>query len=518
MKRLTAPNEDADEVLQDPLLPSETVTISSAEVPALRLIVRLCAALEQEGIRYCHWKSNEAIARSASGSNDLDLLVSRRDSQGFTVILHDLGFKEARVDTAKELPGTHHYYGLDKESGRLVHVHAHYQLVLGDDATKNYRLPAEEPYIASSARGSVFRVPAPEFEFTVFVIRMILKHATWDAILRLRSFLSETEQRELAYLEGQVDPKQVRTILNRHLPFIGNALFDDCVEALDGNRSILFRAQIGRRLHRSLSAHARRHRSVDTVLRLWLRGYGKVLRYVFGRPRKKRLANGGALIAVVGGDGAGKSHVVEEIRTWLHRDFLTVRVHLGKPPRSLTSTAVKGVILVGRRLGGFSSTRVRPYTILSEGSAAAPGYPWLIWHLLTARDRYRAYVRARRAAAKGALVICDRFPLREIKLMDGPAMASIATSPGLNRLVRRIVSLERTYYERIRDPDVLVVLRIDPSLAVRRKAEEDEAFVVARCTEVWNANWEGTSASVIDAHRSKAKVLSEIKSVVWSRL
>jgi thymidylate kinase len=517
MERLTAPN-DAGEVQRDPLLPSETVSISGQEIPVLKLIVRLCSALAEERIHYCHWKSNEGLVHSASGSNDLDLLVSRRDSQHFTEILHNLGFKEARLIRRRDHPGVLHYYGLDEESGRLVHVHAHYQLVLGDDATKNYRLPLEEPYIATAVRGYLFMVPAPEFEFTIFIIRMVLKHATWDAILRLRSSLSETEQRELVYLRSHVDLKQVRTIMNQHLPFIDDALFDDCVQTLEANHSILFRMQTGHRLHRSLSAHARRHRGVDTFLRLWLRGYGKVLRYLLRRPREKRMANGGALIAVVGGDGAGKSHVVEEIRTWLRGDFLTVRVHLGKPRQSLSSIVIKGVILVGRRLGMFSSTKVRPYTILSQESAVVPGYPWLIWHLLTARDRYRAYVRARRAAAKGALVICDRYPLREIKLMDGPAMASIARSPARNSLVRRIIDLERTYYERIRDPDVLFVLRIDPNLAVQRKPEEDEAFVTARCNEVWKADWEGTSASVIDAHLSKAKVLSEIKSVVWSRL
>jgi hypothetical protein len=102
--------------------------------------------------------------------------------------------------------------------------------------------------------------------------------------------------------------------------------------------------------------------------------------------------------------------------------------------------------------------------------------------------------------------------------MDASAMASIAKSPGLNRLVGRIIDVERTYYERIRDPDVLIVLRIGPSLAVQRRPDKDEAFVMARCNKARHADWEGTPASVIDAHRSNSKVLSEIKSTVWSRL
>ena len=59
----------------------------------LALTYRLCQALEAERITYCHWKSNNALDRSASGDNDLDLLVSRADVPRFTGILYRLGFK-----------------------------------------------------------------------------------------------------------------------------------------------------------------------------------------------------------------------------------------------------------------------------------------------------------------------------------------------------------------------------------------------------------------------------------------
>jgi hypothetical protein len=96
-------------------------------------------ALEDAGIRYCHWKSNESLDRSASGENDLDLLVLRSDARRFEGILRDLGFRDAQLPRWKELPGVYHSYGVDRTSGHFVHIHAHYQLVVGDDMTKNYR-------------------------------------------------------------------------------------------------------------------------------------------------------------------------------------------------------------------------------------------------------------------------------------------------------------------------------------------------------------------------------------------
>ena len=43
----------------------------------LTLVYRLVQALDSAGVRYCHWKSNVALARAARGDSDLDLLVDR---------------------------------------------------------------------------------------------------------------------------------------------------------------------------------------------------------------------------------------------------------------------------------------------------------------------------------------------------------------------------------------------------------------------------------------------------------
>ena len=79
-----------------------------ADDDALELIADLCKSLDAEGVRYCHWKSNESIARSASGENDLDLLVRRSDAERFEGILRRLGFKDTHQPGWKQLPGVYH--------------------------------------------------------------------------------------------------------------------------------------------------------------------------------------------------------------------------------------------------------------------------------------------------------------------------------------------------------------------------------------------------------------------------
>ncbi|MEZ4683870.1 MAG: hypothetical protein R2932_57640 [Caldilineaceae bacterium] len=245
-----------------------------AQPPILPIILQLCEALQREQIRYCHWKSNAAIDRSASGENDLDLLVHRADLSRFTAVLARLGYKEAIARPDKQLPGVLDYYGYDEASDTLVHVHVHYQLILGHDAAKNYRLPIEEAYLASARPDRYFMIPAPEFEFVVFIVRMVLKHATWDAIFGLESQFGKTERLEFDELLQQSDHERVQAILREYLPFIGVALFEQCVEALHQPSPIWRRIRLGYRMQQQLVAHTRRPGAAALFLRFGAAGCG----------------------------------------------------------------------------------------------------------------------------------------------------------------------------------------------------------------------------------------------------
>lgn len=489
----------------------------------LELISGLCRALDEGRVRYCHWKSNEALARSASGENDLDLLVSRSDAARFEEILRRFGFKDARLPRWKELPGIWHTYALDEASGTLVHIHAHYRLVVGDDMTKTYHLPIEEPYLDSAIRAEPFMVPDPRFELAVFLVRMVLKHGSWDAIVSLQGSLSASERRELGYLLDRADPEEAWSLLHRHLPLIDRELWERCLRAVQPGCAIGFRVRTAGRLARRLAPVARRGRGVDTYLKLWRRGRTFVRRRLFRLPaRPMQLGSAGLLIAIVGGDGAGKSTAVEDLSRVLGKGFRATTIHLGKPRRSPLSAVVKGAMHLAasvRRSSTSSAAALRTSLAGSNGGPMGPrNVARLVWEVLTARDRYRAFRRARRAASNGAIVVCDRYPIPEIELMDGAVSARMADPAGRGRVVGYLARLERRYYDRIPYPDLLIVLRVHPDLAVLRKREERESYLRPRSEEIWRKDWSGTPAIVVDAGRPKAEVLSEIRSLVWSRL
>lgn len=482
------------------------------KAPALELIGRIVRAFDEAGIVYCHWKSNEAIDRSASGANDLDLLIAARHAARFEAILRQHGFVKAERPRGQRMPGIFDRYGLDDATGTIVHVHGHTRLTVGDDMTKNFSLPIETEYLASVTRDGLFPLPAPEYEYLLLVLRLGIKHLPLDAIALGKGRCTKSELRELAWLEERIDPTQVEELVDRHFPSVGAELFSDVRRAVNSDTSVGRRALVGRRLLTALSPFARRSPSVDVVLRIWRR-IGVRLRGVLRRPKpRKRLATG-KVIAVIGSDGAGKSTAVERLRE-LFDDFDVAHVHMGKPSKSIVTRVVKTPIRQLRRFGLFASTRMPAWT---DPGTENLGTVFAIWHTLTARDRARAAKRAHRLAAQGVIVITDRWPMDRLRLMDAPRLDNDA----LRRrgwLMDRLADREATYYQRVGLPDVGIVLLVDADTAVARRRDEPEDFVRRRAEDFASIDWTGSNVTIVDATQTLDATFGQIRRIAWESL
>lgn len=482
----------------------------------LELVSTLCYELARNDIAYCHWKSNDAIERSATGENDLDLLIAREHATKFAEIVARIGFKEAIDSREQQLPGVVSFYGRDGNTSAIVHLHAHFKLVLGHDYTKNYHIPIEEEYLASARQDGLFRLPAPELEFPIFVIRMFLKHCTWDAILIRHGRLSPSEKHELDYLESRLRPDRMDDILREQVPWMDTELLGRCAEAIRTTSRVWTRVALGHELQRRLEPCSRRPRIGDLALKLWRRVARPVRRRLLRRSAKARSSTGGVVLAVVGGDGAGKSTTVAELRNWLSKDFDILTLHVGKPRWSHATRALRGFLKVCR-LGFTPGLKPIRYS-LDTTVLEFPGYTWAIWEVCTARDRYLTLSSARRFAANGGIAICDRYPLSEIKLMDGPQIRRFAGARSDGSFTRLLIEAEEHYYSRMPRADLVVVLKVDPVLAVARKIDESPETVRPRSSEVWDIDWGRKDTHVVDAGQPKTTVLSDVKALVWSKI
>ncbi|HXM37881.1 MAG TPA: hypothetical protein VN908_04375 [Gemmatimonadales bacterium] len=457
------------------------------------LVGRLGAALAMRGVSYCQWKGHGKRERWESGRGDIDLLVDRAAWADFADVLAGLGFKLALPPPGREAAGILHYFGLDERTGQLIHVHAYQRLVVGLPWRTHYRLPLERALLDSATQQAVFKTPAPELEIVVLVLRLSLRHALTDPLRRTPPRWLDGALPELDRLEDQATPEAVRAALARHFPEVSVTLFERCRHALRGDYSPWRRLAVRVQLARALAAHASRPPVFALAERVWQRV----------RPLGQRLAGGGSVVALLGGDGSGKSTCAEALDAWLGSSLATLHLQLGRPPRSLTTLVVGAALKIAQGVGA-------PPRIVAHLELLRSG--------CTARDRYRLYRRARRFATAGGIAICERYPTPEGWALAGPSdvqgHALDATSP----LAEQLRRWERRYYDRMTAPDLVFLLQVDPETAVNRKTNEPAAYVRERARLTWETDWSRSGAQIVDATQPLPQVVAALKSQLWRTL
>ncbi len=476
---------------------------AATSVAVLPLLDELAATLRTHGIPYCQWKGHGKRDRWGQGDGDIDLLVDRAHADGFAAVLAELGFKQADSRVSPHRPDERHYFGLDEAGDKLVHLHVMYRLVVGRPWETTYTLPLEHAVLASRVENGGFTRPGAELELVILVIHNVARVSLRDAVVpQLPQWLAAI-QPELDRLEGQVNRDRLSVILQRHLPSVDLPFFERCLAALRPNTAPWRRLLVKRALHRRLRAYAAR-----PPLRMWLVTWRRrlaTLGGLRGDTASRKHFHSGTILALVGGDGAGKTTCATALHAWLARHFETYRAHLGRPPKGLMTASV-GVAL---RVAGVFDRR---------GTGALMAYLELLYHLATARDRYRLYLKVRRFTANKGLAICERYPVSGNHSLVGPRIKELVDTVPYAGLARWLARAEQRYYERFGREDILIVLQVDPETAVRRKTSEPAEYVRNRVRIVMERDWSSSGARVVDAARPLPEVLHDLKALVWSEL
>jgi hypothetical protein len=487
---------------------------------ALATARRLFEELEAREVSYCHWKSNLSLDRSLLGEGDLDLLIDEDHRHLFEEILEGLGFIRMLSTGLKRFEGLEDFLGMDHGTGRLIHLHVHYRLVLGEKRVKNHHLPLEQWLLTDSRMLEVVRVPRPEQELFLLYLRSLLKSDVRACLraARLRSNrpFPRGVHEELRWLADQVDTPAVLNaalatpvrVREEHLrEFLARVRSDRLTPSyvLRQKRAVL----------RALAPYQRYPPPIALARKAWCRyAYSRPARFFHPIPRK-RLPGRGLYIGVTGADGSGKSSLAVDLQSWLSWKLCCSHVYFGQPKRSRATR----VLSLSRRFlqaGSAAADRVRARRLsagLSQAAQVTGAARWV--HL--ARRRARLDREAQRRIDDGEIVIAERFPLRDfwtmLSPMDGPRLTGMPPSDRSSSLAAR----EQRHYEALSEPDLVILLRASLQTVRTRKPQTPTAEIEAKVEAVSRAAESGRY-EVIDAEKPYDQVLLAAKHRIWQEL
>jgi len=496
------------------------------------LSLRLVEALNRKGIEYCHWKSNLSLAKALSGEEDLDLLVDRRSLPEFLTVLAELGFKGALVRSGPNVPGVFHYYGLDQPTGRIAHVHLFSIVLTGESFVKSHFLPLERMLLENREQiGQVYIVSKPA-ELVLFVLRTFIKYGSLLDILRLAG-TPDSLRSELQWLRAGADISEAVRLLEKYCPVVDKPLFLKCIETLDGQSSLLERVRLARKVRSRLRIYAK-YTPLRRLLAYASFIWATLQRRLVGGRKNKTSCAGGLIVAFVGADATGKSTLVAESARWLGEVFAVRTVHAGKPPSTwLTAPVNKLALPVARRLWPLLRRKRVSKAGHSEEPGAdlqwengAPSLMYAIRAVTLAWDRYRLLCKARRWAANGEIVVCDRYPTTMMGAMDSARLTSGIPQIGAKGAVYGWLSrLEQRLYQRMPPPDIVLRLRVSLETAKQRNRArgaggmDGERYLEARHRNVQDWRKDGTKYIYdIDTERPLQETILTVKKTIWDSL
>ncbi|NIP79528.1 MAG: hypothetical protein GWM90_10050 [Gemmatimonadetes bacterium] len=502
---------------------------------ALELNRSLVERLDEAGVDYCHWKSNEHLDAAMMGLTDLDLLVDPASASAFGRVLAELGFKRFDSGSGQAYPAVEDHLGMDADTGTLVHLHVHYRLVLGEEGLKGYQLPWERRILAGRRKDPVWGAYTadPHDELVLLLVRSALKVRTRDRLPPRsgRPFVRGGALRELRWLAQRVDPDRLERTAAALVGAEAASTLPRLLESAPPPLLWRFRRAI-----RPSPELYRTHRPVAGRLLRWGREARALARLIarrlgFRTSRSgRRDPRGGVIIAVVGADGAGKSRLLGALSPWLARKLDVVSIYFGSGdgPVSLARRpfSLARWVAPGRRRERAQASTGSDRPTGGEPKSASRPWPWLrsAYHgslaLVLAEEKKGRLARARRSANAGRVVLCDRYPQTQFPgISDGPRLGAWLGHP--RRLLRRLAAREQAIYRRaeLSPPTLVLKLNVSPSVARARKPETRHQELERRIQVARDLRFpSATRVAVIDADAPFEQVLLRAQHAIWEAL
>jgi thymidylate kinase len=472
----------------------------------MKLINVFLKSLEDEGVRYVHWKNNTFIDEALLGDDDLDLLIDISQKELLFYIFKKFNiFRGVSYEDNWNNSITHHY-GIDIDSNKLFHIHLHFNIEIAFDYDLCYRLPIVREYLKERIKyKQLIYIPNYENEYILLVIRLILKNSLTPFLLHLPnrqySLIKNSKKtgvvhgsgyHEFVDLKAKINDKKLKETLAVNYKFLDREVFKFCENTLNENNNLVSFFKAGKKLEKDLE-NCRDYGEFTSFRKALVRLYSirfymllKKLK-IYKKPMGKKPENGGRIIAFVGGDGAGKSTTILNLKNTLKRQFAVKIIHVGKPSSCLQGFSLK---LASKFLS------ILRFSNLSKA----------LLYISIAINRKKEFKKACKLRDKGFIVLQDRIPLEGITAMDCPRVHTL-----LEGKYKKLSQFEKRQYQNIKGVDLLFLMKLDPEIAIKRRPNDDPDELMIRSGQIWNNEWRAPYAFEINTGENN---LEEVQKIV----
>jgi hypothetical protein len=476
-------------------------------------------AFHLQRIAYCYWKSSRRLPAVLAGEGDIDLLVARGDLHCAQAVLVDRDFKLFPSVADRDHPAALSFLGYDERSGRLIHIHLHSQLIVGERLLRNYRIPWEEVFLSRAVFHPTLpiRILEPTSEAVLLVVRACLELRRLDP---MTLWIWQATTGKFALDRAELVARIDRAALRAHAAelstdelaeLIADAFYDE--QSLEGQARLRRRVRKHCSGYRSYNAVEARVRSAWRSLQ-WVAGALNKRVLHMPRPWNRRTPGGGWLVAIVGVDGSGKSTSVATMRAWLGAKVDVMPLYFGtgdgRPslflwPLKLTMPLMTGALRTKPSCASHGKITGRPPGLLYS-------LLLMVWAVAVAIDKRTKLTAARRATSRGLVVITDRFPQDQILgFNDGPLLTRLTTVPHwLRRFEGEAYALARRL-----PPDLVIKLVVTPETAARREPNMDPVVIRERIAALQRLDFPGARVVCVDAEQPLAEVIRAVKHEIW---
>ena len=494
----------------------------------LNVCNKLFECLNDDNVNYCSFKSNEHLMEGLVGKTDLDIVLDKTDYEKFVNICKQLEFKRFEPVDVGIYPNVENWYGMDNNTGVLIHIHLHFEIMTGKALLKDYCIRWGKYFLDTAMldKKTNVKIANPSLEYILLCCRKIIKKSLYDVYLNGDVVNNEINV-EMKYLESKLEWSELEKFVN------------ELFTTKNQNRIIYYLknihslnkkdyASFSRIIKKELKKYRRFPAIISVILSYGKRCHRYINRFFNKRlswnlPLKKRCVNHGLRIALVGIDGSGKSTSLKNIYKWYGEEFDIVKFYAGSgdgKKNIISSFLLKGYSTVYNKNNHSSIDKTSSVKKKASLKLKVKHLFASIAFIKILKQNIANLKKSVKLKDKGLLCIMDRYPQNFLPGMHDGSKVTRYLEEDNSFITRYFYKKEQNLLKMIKNYKYDVVIRIvvDGSEAFNRKPEEKLESLEYKAKTIKTIKYDALETINIDGSNTKEEVLLNIKKIIWERL